>query len=155
MGPSVKGYCHFVQIVLHHWTRWPPCPYTVKKTQKHSKLFFSRTKKSLRLNLGILHWRRKVYQVCSKMTLGWPLTFLWQGQICIPMNLYGENIEKSFHQNVLKTNGWNLQYMIKVANTYSYYPNFVPMIVCSCRWAMYMYKIFKRLLLWNRLTNFH
>ena len=45
--------------------------------------------------------------------VGWPLTFLWQGQICIPMHLYGENVEKSFSQNVLKTNGWNLQRMIK------------------------------------------
>ena len=35
------------------------------------------------------------------MTLGWLLTFLRQGQICIPMHLYGENIEKSFSQNVL------------------------------------------------------
>ena len=30
------------------------------------------------------------------MTLGWPLSFLQQGQICIHMHLYGENIEKSF-----------------------------------------------------------
>ena len=42
------------------------------------------------------------------MTLGWPLTFLSQGQIFVPMHLYVENIEKSFSQNVLKTNGWNL-----------------------------------------------
>ena len=37
------------------------------------------------------------------MTLGLPLTFLRQGQICVPMHLYGENVEKSFSQNVLKT----------------------------------------------------
>ena len=30
------------------------------------------------------------------------------------MYLYGENIEKSFSQNVLKTNGCNLQCMIKL-----------------------------------------
>ena len=47
------------------------------------------------------------------MILDWPLTFLRQGQICIPMHLYGENVEKSFSQNVLKTNGWNLQWVIK------------------------------------------
>ena len=40
------------------------------------------------------------------ITLGWPLTFLRQGQI---MHLYGENTEKSFSQNMLKINGWNLQ----------------------------------------------
>ena len=37
------------------------------------------------------------------MTLGWPLIFLWQGQISIPVHLYGENVEKSFSKNVLKT----------------------------------------------------
>ena len=35
------------------------------------------------------------------MIEGLPLTFLWQGQICVPMHLYGENVEKSFFQNVL------------------------------------------------------
>ena len=42
------------------------------------------------------------------------------------MHLYGENIENAVSQNVLKTNGWNLQRMIKVANTFSYVKNFVP-----------------------------
>ena len=45
------------------------------------------------------------------MTLGLDLTFLRRGQICIPMHLYGENIENSVSENV-KTNK-----MIKVANT--------------------------------------
>ena len=44
----------------------------------------------------------------STKFLGCPLTFLHQGQICIPILLYGENVEKSFSQNVLKANGWNL-----------------------------------------------
>ena len=48
------------------------------------------------------------------MIVGWPLIFLWQGQICISMHLYGENVEKSFSYNVLKTNDWNLQCVIKV-----------------------------------------
>ena len=30
------------------------------------------------------------------------------------MHLYGENVEMSFSQNVLKTKGWNLQCMIKL-----------------------------------------
>ena len=29
------------------------------------------------------------------MTLGWHLIFSQQGQICVPMHLYGEYIEKS------------------------------------------------------------
>ena len=37
------------------------------------------------------------------MIIGWPFTFLQQGQICIPIHLYGENVEKSFSQKVLKT----------------------------------------------------
>ena len=60
------------------------------------------------------------------MTLGWPLTFLLKGQICIPMHLFGENVDKSFSQNVLKTNGWNLQLVIKVVKHFSYNKNFVP-----------------------------
>ena len=54
------------------------------------------------------------------MTLGWLLIFLRQGKICSPMYLYGENIEKSFSQNVLKTHGWNLQCMIIVVELFSY-----------------------------------
>ena len=39
------------------------------------------------------------------MTLGSPFTFLRQGQICVPVHLYGENVEKSLSQNLLKANG--------------------------------------------------
>ena len=58
------------------------------------------------------------------VTLGWPLTFLQQGQISVPMDLYWENVEKSFSQNILKINDWNLQWVIKVVKHFSY--NFVP-----------------------------
>ena len=60
------------------------------------------------------------------MTVGWPLAVLRQGQICVPVHLYGENVEKSFSQNVLKINDWNLQWVIKVVNHFSYNQNFVP-----------------------------
>ena len=40
------------------------------------------------------------------------MTFLQQ--ICALTHLYGENVEKSFSHNLLKTNSWNLQCMIKV-----------------------------------------
>ena len=39
------------------------------------------------------------------MTLDRSLTFLRQDQICVPMHLYEKNIEKSFSQNVFKTDG--------------------------------------------------
>ena len=59
------------------------------------------------------------------MTLGWHLT-LRQGQIYIPVHLYGEYIDNSVSQNVWKTNDWNLQCMIKAANPFSCNQNFVP-----------------------------
>ena len=72
------------------------------------------------------------------MILGWPLTFLRQGQICIPI----QNVEK-FSQNVLKTYGWNLQYnyMIKVVKLFSYYHFFSPGVTYPCPWVIYLYKI--------------
>ena len=52
------------------------------------------------------------------IVVGWPLTFLRQSQICTLIHLYGKNVEKkkSFSQYVLKTNGLNLQCMIKEVN---------------------------------------
>ena len=46
-------------------------------------------------------FRTQVYQVCSNDNR----RFLWQDQICVPMHLYGENIEKSVSQDILKTVG--------------------------------------------------
>ena len=57
------------------------------------------------------------------MSLGWNLTFLRQGQICVPI----QNVEKSFSQNVLKTNGWNVPYMIKVENFVNSNHKFMPL----------------------------
>ena len=44
-----------------------------------------------------------------------PHTFVWE--------MYGENIKNS--QNALKTNGWHLQYMIKVVKRFTYNQNIV------------------------------
>ena len=75
-----------------------------KKQQKTNlRIFFSRTKKTLRLNLGIQHWGLKVYQVYSDDEP--KMTFLWHGQICIPI----QNCEKSISKNVFKSNVWNWQ----------------------------------------------
>ena len=51
---------------------------------------------------------------------------LRQGQIFVPMHLYGENVEKSFSQNGLKANGRNLQCVIKVVKYFSNNQTFVP-----------------------------
>ena len=77
---------------------------------------------------SIEDWRSTKF--VQMKTVGWHLTFLWQGQICVPVHLYEQNVEKSFSQNVLKTekciNGWNLQCMIEVLKHFSYNQNFVP-----------------------------
>ena len=58
-------------------------------------------------------------QSINQMTVSWTLTRLQKGQICITMHLYGENVEKSIPQNVLKTNGLNLR-VIEVVKRISY-----------------------------------
>ena len=114
-----KGFCQFVQMVLHHWTRWPPCPYMVKNTQKS---FPEPTKIwgwILLVSIGE-SWSTKFVEM---MIQGWPLIFLWQGQIWVQILLFRENVEKSFSQNVVKTSSWNLQCMIKVVKPFSYNQN--------------------------------
>ena len=45
-----------------------------------------------------------VYQICSNDDQ--KLTDLFTaGKICVPIHLYGKNVEKSFSQSVLKTSG--------------------------------------------------
>ena len=122
---------------------------------KTLKIFFSRTKKSWRLNIDIQHKGLKVYQVCSNDDPRLTFDLYTQGQLCIPMHLYGENIENSVSRNVLMTNGWNIQCMITVANPFSYNKNFVPQLSAL---ALGLYtsiksRNFKRLLLWNSMTN--
>ena len=51
----LKRYCQFVQMVLHYWTRCPPCPYMVK-----TLTLFSRSR-----DLGILYRGHNVYQISS------------------------------------------------------------------------------------------
>ena len=54
------------------------------------------------------------------------LTFdlLRQDQVCALKHLYVENVEKLLSQNVLKTNGWNLQHVVKEVKLFSYPQNF-------------------------------
>ena len=83
------------------------------------------------------------------MTVSGPLIFLRQSRICVRMHLNRANVENSFSQNAWKTNGWNLQCVIKVVKHLSYNQNFVPW------WLLQNCVIFKCLLLWNCLSNFH
>ena len=70
-----------------------------KKKKKKNIFFFSRTKKASRMNLDIKRWELKVYQVCSNDDPRITFDFTWPGQICIPILLFGENVEKSFYEN--------------------------------------------------------
>ena len=56
----------------------------------------------------------KVYQFCSNDGRRLNFDLLREGQICAPIHLYGKTVEKSFSQWIIKTNGWNLQRVIKV-----------------------------------------
>ena len=121
-GHLSKGYCQFVQMVPRHWTRWPPCPYMVKTF----KNFLLQNQESFGAESVYSIEDSRSTKFVQMITLGCPLIFLRQGQICVPIHLYGENVEKSFSQNVLKALGWNLQCRISVVKHFSYNQKFVP-----------------------------
>ena len=89
----LKGAWKFVQMVTVRISRWPPCSYMVK------------TLKSLLQNQESFmaeSWYTRFTKFVQMMTLGWPLTFSRQGQICVPMHLYGENVKKLFFSKCIK-----------------------------------------------------
>ena len=100
----------------------------------------------------------KVIQVCSNddPRLTFDLCMAWSN--LHPYAFVWGSIENSFSENVLKTAGWNLQCMIKVANPFSFNHNFVlqgylPLPLGYIHvWNLI---IFEHLLLLNSLTNFH
>ena len=64
-------YCRFVQMVLHYWTSWPPCPYMEKQTLKNLP--------ELRKLWGwilayCVHYTRSA-RVVQMMIVAWPFTF--------------------------------------------------------------------------------
>ena len=69
-------------MILHHWTGGLPWPYMVKTLKKS----FSPVLRKLRG--WILVYRigdSRSTKFVQIIRLGWPLTFLWFGQICIPV----------------------------------------------------------------------
>ena len=103
----------------------------------HKTCSFSTNKTALKLNHSIYHRRLNVYQACSNdyRRLTFDL-FTPRSNFALPYILYGENAEKTFSLYVLKTNGRNLQCMIKVVNPFCYNQDCVP-----CCWAIYWYEI--------------
>ena len=98
MGPSVEevlSICSNGSAPLNKMAAMP----IYGKTKKTLKVFFSQTS----FEAESWHWGLKVNQVCSNDDC--TLTFdLQQGQIWVPLVLYEESVEKSFSQNVFKTN---------------------------------------------------
>ena len=60
------------------------------------------------------------------MTLGWHLTFLRQGQVCVSMHLYWDNIEKNKSFSLcINDQCLKIIIMIKVAKPFGYNQKFV------------------------------
>ena len=109
-GLQSKGYWLIVLIGSALWNKMATMPIYGKK---HLKVSLSSTKKAFVVLVYSVGDSRST-KFAQMMILGWPLTFLCQGQVCISIHLYGENVEKSFSTSALKTNGWNLHCMHKV-----------------------------------------
>ena len=97
MEPSVVGTLTICILGPHHWTRWLPCPYMIKKKKKN----LLQNQESFKAEPSFSASGFKVYHVCSDDDPRMTFTFLPQGQICIPL----PNFEKSFSQYVLKADG--------------------------------------------------
>ena len=73
---------------------------------------FPRTKKIMGWILVYSIEDSRSTKFIQMMTVDWPLTFFTAGQIYVPLHFIWRKYWKSFSQNDLKTNGWNLQCMI-------------------------------------------
>ena len=99
-GGGGWGDWKFVQTVSVCYSRWLPCLYILKILQNNLLQY----QESFKAENWYIASGTRSTKFIQMMTLGWHLTFLQQGQICVPMHLYGVNIV-----NLLKINGWNLQ----------------------------------------------
>ena len=68
------------------------------------QIFFSRTRKSMILKLGMKHQAMKLYKVCINHDPGMTLTFLRQCQLRSPMHLNGQNRKMSLNVRKLARN---------------------------------------------------
>ena len=89
--------------------------------KKHLKVFFSRTKKALRLNIGSYDGHSLTFDLFTAKSNLHPHTFVWG------------NVEKSLFQYVY------LQCMVKVVKLFGYRQRFG--VICTCLWAIYMFNI--------------
>ena len=69
------------------------------------KIIFSKTKKASKQNLDVKHHGLNVRQICSNEDPMLTFDLFTVRSNLRPMHLHRENVEKSFSQNVLQTNG--------------------------------------------------
>ena len=67
-----------------------------------NRLKISRTRRSVILGLGMLHWGCGAYQVCSNDDSKLTLTYFTPGQICFLMHLNGNFFEKLIFLNTVE-----------------------------------------------------
>ena len=100
------GEWKIAKMVAVNWPRWLPCPYMVKTFKK---LLLQNQISPGALSLHKSSGDRRSTKIARMMVLSWHLTFLWQGQICFPIHLYGpytfiwENVENSYFGHLLCT----------------------------------------------------
>ena len=88
------GERNIAKMVAVRWPRWPPCPYMIKPLK-----IFSRTEKPRGWIFAQIIGDGRSTKVAKILVVHWHLTFLWGGQVCFPMHLYGchtfvwENVE--------------------------------------------------------------
>ena len=80
MKVCIIGQCHVTKMAA-----------MAINSKNLKKIFFSRTRKPMGLNLGMDHQAMELYKVCINHDPGMTLTFLRQGQLRLPMHLNGEN----------------------------------------------------------------
>ena len=143
------GEWKIAKMVAIHWPRWPPCPFVVK------------TFKNLLLqNQGCLvaesYWINyrdgRSTEIAKIMAVHWHLTFLWRGQVCFAMDLYGKKCWEFQMTSPLEPLGqccsnfiwslpgageWKIAKIVAV-----HWPRWLP--------CPYMVKTFKNLLLQNQ-----
>ena len=131
-------------MVPRHWARWLPCRYMVK----HSKSSSPEPRKLWGWILVYSIGDSRTIKLVQVIVVGFYLTFLRQGQICTPIHLYRMNVEKLFSQYILKTNGWNVQRMIKEVKLFSYRQNVLPHFCtkkntcCGCSYPQRLFFFF-------------
>ena len=80
------GKWKIARMVAIHWPRWPPCPYMVKSFRN---LLLQNCGCCVAQSLHKSSGTGGLSIMSKIMVIHWHLTFLWRGQVCFCMHLYG------------------------------------------------------------------